>query len=185
MTAIHAPPHPPPQSQPTDLAAVVRSHQAGVWRYLRYLGADDAEADDLTQETFLAFAKAEFAERCPRQTASYLRVIARNQLLALRRRQQREISTVELEAAESVWAEAVDSDGGLESYLDALRDCLSELDGRPRQAIDFHYRDGDGREAIAAKLDMKPDGVKSLLRRTRDLLRECVQRKVNAQKVVS
>jgi DNA-directed RNA polymerase specialized sigma24 family protein len=74
----------------------------------------------------------------------------------------------------------VGADGSLAGYLEALRDCVAQLQGRPREAIDLHYRDGVGREAIAAKLEMKPDGVKSLLRRTRELLRECVQRKVNS-----
>jgi RNA polymerase sigma-70 factor (ECF subfamily) len=179
MTAIHAPPQ-PPQSPSIDLATLVQTHQAGVWRYLRYLGAERTEADDLTQETFLAFTRAEFVQRDERQTAGYLRTVARNQLLVLRRRQDREINTVDLEAADSVWATAADADGSLDGYLDALRTCLDELRSRPRQAIDLHYRDGSGREAIARQLDMKPDGVKSLLRRTRDLLRECVQRKVSA-----
>ena len=162
------------------MATLVHIHQAGVWRYLRFLGAERTEADDLTQETFLAFARAQFVERDPRQTAGYLRTVARNQLLVLRRRQHREISTVELEAADSVWAAAAGPDGSLNDYLYALRDCVEQLEGRPREAIDLHYRDGAGRESIAAKLDMKPDGVKSLLSRTRELLRECVDRKMNA-----
>ena len=105
-------------------------HQAGVWRYVRFLGADAREADDLTQETFLALARGEFVERDERQTAGYLRVVARNQLLALRRKQNREISTVELEAADSVWAAAAGPDGSLAGYLDALRECVEQLEGR-------------------------------------------------------
>lgn len=178
MNAIHAPPQPSGDLASSDLATLVRSHQAGIWRYLRFLGAERTEADDLTQETFLAFTKAHFIERGPPQTAGYLRTIARNQLLAHRRRQQCEISTVALEAADSVWAAATGPDGLLDGYLDALRDCLGELEGRPRQAIDLHYRDSVGREAIAAELQMKPDGVKSLLHRTRDLLRQCIERKL-------
>jgi len=165
---------------PANLATVIHQHQAGVWRYVRFLGADCTEADDLTQETFLAFARSEFAERCERQTAGYLRVVARNQLLALRRKQNREISTVELEAADSVWAAAAGPDGSLNEYLDALRECVEQLDGRARRAVDLHYRDGAGRDAIAAELEMKPDGVKTMLRRTRQLLRECVERKTNS-----
>ena len=38
----------------TDLDALVRRHQAGVWRFARALGAQPAEADDLTQEAFVA-----------------------------------------------------------------------------------------------------------------------------------
>ena len=181
MTAIQDQPQragaSPPPSGPPDLASLVQTHQAGVWRYVRFLGADRSEADDLTQNTFLAFARSEFVERCDRQTAGYLRVVARNQLLALRRKQNRQISTVELEAADTVWAAAAGPDGSLTEYLDALRECVEQLDGRTRQAIDMNYRDCASREAIAAKLEMKPDGVKTLLRRTRQLLRECVERK--------
>ena len=172
----------PPPCGPPAFAGLVRTHQAGVWRYMRFLGADRSEAEDLTQETFLAFARSEFVERCDRQTAGYLRVIARNQLLALRRKQNREINTVELEAADTVWAAAAGPDGSLTEYLDALRECVEQLDGRARRAVDLQYREDAGREAIAAKLEMKPDGVKTLLRRTRQLLRECVERKTSTSK---
>jgi RNA polymerase sigma-70 factor (ECF subfamily) len=183
MTAIEEPPQAatPPAEQPIDLSTLVRRHQAGVWRYVRFLGADGTEADDLTQETFLALARGQFVERDERQTAGYLRVVARNQLMALRRRQNREANTVELEAADGVWAAAAGPDGSLTKYLDALRDCLDKLEGRARQAIDLQYNDHAGREAIASQLGMQPDGVKTLLRRTRAILRECVERKIKTE----
>ena len=83
-----------------DLAGIIDRHQADVWRYLRYLGADSNDADDLTQETFLALNRAKFQHRSNGETAAYLRTIARNQLLMFRRLQGREIDTVQLEAAE-------------------------------------------------------------------------------------
>src|SRR6476659_4985987 len=175
MTAIDQKPR--QMDEPANLASLVERHQAGVWRYVRFLGANAAEADDLTQETFLALARAEFVERDERQTAGYLRVVARNQLLVLRRKQHREISTVDLEAADSVWAAASGSDGSLANYLDALRECLEQLEGRARQAIDLQYHDQLGLESSAAELGMQPESVKTLLRRTRDVLRTCVERK--------
>jgi RNA polymerase sigma-70 factor, ECF subfamily len=178
MTAIDQ--YPRKTEEPADLASLVRQHQAGVWRYVRFLGADTTEADDLTQETFLALARGGFVERDELQTAGYVRVVARNQLLALRRKQNREIDTVGLEAADSVWAAAAGPDGSLSIYLDALRECLAQIEDRARQAIDMHYHDEAGREAIASQLGMQPDGVKTLLRRTRDVLRECIQRKINS-----
>jgi RNA polymerase sigma-70 factor (ECF subfamily) len=171
----------PPPAGRFDLTRLVQQHQAGVWRYVRFLGAERAEADDITQETFLAIARAAFVEHDDSQTAGYLRVVARNQLLALRRKQRREVGTVELEAAESVWAAAAGPDGSLAAYLDALGECVAGLEGRSRQAIDLHYRDGADREAIATALDMKPDGVKTLLRRTRHALRECIERKLKSE----
>lgn len=178
MTALSQAPDAPPDTESTPtLAALVRQHQSGVWRLLRCLGADAAEADDLTQETFLALARSGFRHESPPQTAAYLRTTARNQLLMLRRRQKRQISTVAIDAAQAVWAERVEQ-SGWQAFADALRACTEKLEGRARQAIDLAYQDGLGRDQIADQLGMKADGVKTLLRRTRTVLRECIERSV-------
>lgn len=165
--------------QRLDLARLVRDRQAEVWRYLRYLGAESAEADDLTQETFLAVARSTFVEESDAQTAGYLRTVARRQLLMLRRKQQRRCETQGLEAAESVWADAMWRDrthtDQWQDQVDAARGCVEKLDGRVRQAIDLAYRQSASREAIAETLAMTADGVKTLLRRTRQKLRECIE----------
>jgi len=169
-----------------DLPALIDQHQADVWRYLRYLGAEAADADDLTQETFLALSRSVFEERSINETAAYLRTVARNQLLMFRRFQGRQIDTVQLEAAEQVWAETAESPGvegrGMNTILETLADCLKTVDGRAREAIHLFYREDLSRTAMAAALDMKPEGIKTLLRRTRDLLRDCIQRKTSKQR---
>jgi RNA polymerase sigma-70 factor, ECF subfamily len=166
----------PPRTE-FDLARLVREHQADLWRYLRYLGAASEDADDLTQETFLAIARTPFELRSRGETAAYLRTAARNQLLMLRRRQGRECSTVEIGAAEEVWAAATPA-GDTSGRMDALSECYEALAGRAREAIDRFYRDGGSREEIAAALGVTADGVKSLLRRTRASLRECIERRL-------
>ncbi|MEM8944588.1 MAG: sigma-70 family RNA polymerase sigma factor [Planctomycetota bacterium] len=165
---------------PTDLAELVARHQADVWRYLRYLGADAADADDLTQETFLALSRSNFEQRSDRKTAAYLRTVARNQLLMFRRFQGRAIDTVQLEAAEQVWAGTV-SEEGLPGILALLTECLKTLDGRAREAIHLCYREDLSRKAMASALSMRPEGIKTLLRRTRDALRDCIERKTKSQ----
>jgi RNA polymerase sigma-70 factor (ECF subfamily) len=155
-----------------DLAGLVDEYQANVWRYLRFLGATPADADDLTQETFLAVSRSSFQQRSHQETASYLRTVARNQLLQARRREGREVDTVEITAAEQIWATVTNMD----SYLAVLGDCLEKLDGRARTVINRFYVDRHRRTEIAAELNMKPEGVKTLLRRTRDILRNCIER---------
>lgn len=159
-----------------DLGQLVREHQADVWRYLRYLGASAVDADDLVQETFLAVARSRFEQHSRHETAAYLRAVARNQLLMSRRRADREISTVALAAAEQVWSTTMDR-AGCDGFLAALADCWEQLTGRAREVVDGLYRDHQSREELAVKLEMQPDGVKTLLRRTRELLRQCVERR--------
>ena len=167
-----------------DLRSLIETHQSEVWRYLRYLGAQSAEADDLTQETFLSVARSKFEKRTDRESARYLRTTARNQLISLRRKQSREVLTDQFEADETCWEQ--NSSGDLWDFqIDAIRDCVEQLEGRAKQAINLHYREKTSRQAIAELLGMKPDGVKTLLRRTRALLRECVQRAMNQSSVLS
>jgi RNA polymerase sigma-70 factor (ECF subfamily) len=167
------------RTPPANLADLVRTHQAAVWRYLRFLGCDEAGADDLTQETFLAVHRRPFEERSPESTAGYLRTVARNLFLMQVRRGRRQLPTdgFDLDLADEVFARFVRQDGG-EAYLDALRDCVAGLSGRARQAVELFYHDDRSRADVARELEMTEDGVKSLLRRTRDLLRKCVEGKV-------
>lgn len=162
--------------QPTTTELVHR-FQADIWRYLRFLGCPESAADDLTQETFLAVIRRPFEYRGDAAAVAYLRKVARNQLLMSLRSSRRAPSTEELEAAENVWARNVGAD--YDAYLDALEACLDSLVGRQKQVVDLHYRDGQSRKTVAAELDMTDDGVKTLLRRTRARLRECVERRLN------
>jgi RNA polymerase sigma-70 factor, ECF subfamily len=155
---------------------LVRRHQAEIWRYLRFLGCENGQAEDLTQETFLAVLRHPPDDLGAAATRAYLRTAARNQFLTHLRRLERP-QPVDLELAESVWAEAHAGDGG-DAYLDALGECLQQLEGRAQTAIHMAYREGSSRAQIAAAMEMSEDGVKTLLRRTREILRECVERRV-------
>lgn len=159
-----------------DLAALMRAHQAGVWRYLRVLGCDSSLADDLTQETFLAAYRTGFEQRDEKSTRAYLRTVARNAFLKSRRHAGKVVNVEELERLEREWVQLA-QDGG-EAMTEALRRCLEKLEERPRRALDGFYGTDKSREAVARELGMTDDGLKSLLRRTRELLKECIERKL-------
>jgi len=165
------------EGQTADVVALAGTHRLGVWRYLRFLGCDDAVADDLTQETFLAVARKPPDDRGTPAMAAYLRTAARNLFLMRLRKSRRQPILEDLDLADSVWREFARNDGG-DAYVEALQVCVDELNGRARRAIDLQYRHGASRQQIAETLDITPDGVKTLLRRTRELLRRCVERRV-------
>lgn len=167
-----------PQSlSPSEL---IRQHQTGLWRYLRFLGCSAHEAEDLVQETFLSVLRQSFEQRSSTETAAYLRTVAKNLFLMAMRKADRAPAFCDLELADTVWAEFAQQDGG-QRHLDLLRDCLEALPQKSRQAINLRYRDEQSREEMAVSLEMTLDGVKSLLRRIRTSLRECVQRKQSAE----
>lgn len=169
-----------------DAARLIQEHQAGVWRYLRVLGCDAAEAEDLTQETFLAVLQKPFQDYQRAATAAYLRQIARNLLISSRRRSARgaavqkemvEKEMAEWNAAEAAWLRWSGQDDG-QARLAALRRCLQTLTARARQALELRFGQQASRNAIAAALGMSEDGAKNVLQRAKQHLRTCIEQEI-------
>jgi len=150
---------------------LVRSRYREVWRYLRFLGASTSSADDLTQETFLAFLRKPGALRDPDAAGAYLRVVARNLFLKSLRGKAAEAlpEDVEAYADDLAW----------EACLRALEGCVEALDERSRRALEWLYGEGAERAAIGERLGLDVEGVKTLLRRARERVRTCVERKLS------
>ena len=163
------------QGQRLDPAASARlyaAHADGVRRYLRVLGAG-GELDDLVQQTFVVLLERPFEQRSEAATAAFLRSTARH--LFLRRNRG---LLPQVEAADEVWDRCCgDRDG--QGYVDALRVCLQQLGGRARSMIELRYGHELGRDGVARALGMKPDGVKTALRRIRAALKACIERRLS------
>jgi RNA polymerase sigma-70 factor (ECF subfamily) len=163
---------------PLDLAALVRRHQLGLWRYLRALGARGDLAEDLLQDTFLVALDRLHEDRGEAAVATFLRETARH-LWLRRRRDQGRREVLLAEFVEAKWRDVAAADDG-ERWLEALRSCVDGLDGKARDAVQRSYRDGEDRRTIALALGMKENGVKTLLQRVRAVLRACVERRLGA-----
>src|SRR5262245_19663403 len=172
-----------------DLETLVRSHQAEIYRYVRYLGATErATAEDLVQETFLAAFKSHDPPPLgdPRRQSAWLRGIARNLFLAHCRKNRNSpvrVDSSSVEHAESVWAGEFLRQGDGFDYVEALRRCLGSLGQKQRHFLDLRYTQKKSRVEMAQLLKMTEDGIKSALQRIRAMLMDCIQRKVESDKV--
>lgn len=160
---------------PNDFETLVRAYQSGLWRYLRFLGCDESLAEDLVQETFLAAYRKPPAKRDAAAVSAYLRTIARNKYMNAARGAKSTSRQLALYAAEQVWIDCAGEDGG-HGYLEALRACLKRLHEKPKQALSLLYKDRLPMDAIAGRLNLSAQGVKTLLRRSKELLRDCIER---------
>ena len=173
-----------------QLESLIRTHQAMVYRYLRYMGAAADVAEDVAQETFFAAYKSgtvplEDAEMEGGRCAAWLRGVARNQLLMhFRKARTNPVSSdptvleQALNQADEVWATELLRNGDGFDYAEALQKCLERLQGTQRKVLDMFYAEEYSRAQIAETLNMSEDGIKSLLRRVRSALRNCVQNRL-------
>ena len=160
-----------------DVAQLVKNHQADVWRYLQVLGCDRALADDLTQETFLSVIRRPFEVRSDAGTRAYLRLVARNLFIDSLRRAGRAVSTDELDLLDREREQFAGADGG-DSRVEALRECLKTLTDRVRKAIHLRFSDGLSWEVSGTELGLSAEGAKSMIRRARAALRDCIESRI-------
>jgi RNA polymerase sigma-70 factor, ECF subfamily len=172
------------------LELMVRTHQAMVYRYLRFMGAAADVAEDVAQETFLAAYRSgsvpvEDAAAEGGRCAAWLRGVARNQLLMyFRKARSNPVSADPVvlqqsldEADEVFHTELLRNSDGFD-YHEALQACLAGLQGTQRKLLDMFYGEEFSRAQIGEALNMTEDGVKSFLRRVRAALRTCVLRRL-------
>lgn len=176
--AVPAAKEPGPEIRPgrvgDELEGTVRRHLLGTWRFLLALGCPAQLADDLTQEAFLvAWRKRAYALE-PAALGAFLRRTAR--FLWLRSKKPQPIPERLADAVEQLWVRECAADGG-EELGRAVRACVDELADKPARAVNLVYGHGMTRAQAAAALDMRENGVKTLLQRTRAVLRECLRRK--------
>ncbi len=180
-------PSTPPPSQPAqphpsggfDPVRLIQDYQAGVWRYLRALGCEAAQAEDLTQETFLAALQHPFQDINPAATSAYLRKIAFSLFISYRRRAGKVTAVEDIEEFDRDWSRWAGQDQG-EALLDALRECLQDLTERARQALLMRFREQSTRAEIAAALDITEHGAKNLMQRAKQQLRTCIESKITS-----
>ena len=165
------------------------AHQAEIYRYVRYLGAVPATAEDIVQDTFLAALRrmAPWERLNAVSRAAWFRGIARNLFLQSCRKARRGETVVDpahLADAETIWRDEFLRDGDGFDYLEALRKCLEALPDRERRAVTLRYHERVSRKRMADLLHLSEEGIKSLLRRIRAALAECVSKRLaleNAQ----
>lgn len=166
-----------------DLSAfskLVLRHQWSVRAFLLARLSRKHEAEDLAQETFLTAWRGRMNFDLSRPFAPWLRGIAENHLRNhLRKFRAEPIGGNEAlqllldQHAESQYPGKGDSD-----LADAMRECVSRVDGEARQLLMSRYAEGLSIAEICSITGKKHSSVTMKLHRLRLALAECVEAKL-------
>jgi RNA polymerase sigma-70 factor (ECF subfamily) len=148
-----------------------------VWRFLRWLGADCALADDLAQEAMLRLVKQPPHATATNVLAAWLRTTALRLFTTARARRREDVPFDDETALLAAWQRWAAHDAG-SSRLDALDACLRNLAPTSRSALDLVYRHRLPLPQVAALLQLRVPGLKSLLARTRAQLHRCIEHRL-------
>jgi len=166
-------------SDAARIAQLVVKYRHGILAYLYGVVPDAHVAEDLFQEVcVVAVQKAgEFQDGT--SFVAWARTIARNKLREhLRRRTGVVVDDAFFDGIESAF-DAVQGSIDPDARKDALRRCLGEIQDRARQMLVWRYEEGLTAEGIAGRTGQSRAAVNSLLQRVREILRECVERRIS------
>jgi len=175
---------PPQTDRAADpIEAWVAQHQRGAWRYLCFLGGERTFLEDILQDALLAAVEKGIHQKPDRMAAAWLRGTIHNLFLMGLRQRRTQPALRELSDEASVaaaFAEYGGDSGTGDELIIAMRACVERLAPRARSAVDLFYRVAKRRDVIATELGITVEGVKTMLRRTKDDLRTCVENKMEA-----
>ena len=155
--------------------------QPAVSQFVASLIRDHWAARDIVQNTSLALLNkfSDYDEARP--FLPWALGIAKFEILGYRRdvARSRIVSDTELlERYAQTWAELAPR---LHRETDALQHCVGRLKGRPRQVIELSYAQGQTSEAIGRQLNLTALNIRAILKRTREILKRCVERQLAPQ----
>lgn len=138
-----------------------------VWAYVAHITGDRALADDLLQESYYRFLRAERTFASDAHRRSYLFRIATN-LVHDRHRRGRGVVDVPVPAEHEPRAlvDGRDVAGETERRMDLAR-AMARLKPREREMLWLAYAHGSSHEEIAASLGLRRASIKVLLFRAR------------------
>jgi RNA polymerase sigma-70 factor (ECF subfamily) len=155
---------------------LVRRYYAGVYSYLRWLGREDALAEDLTQETFMQVWQHPPEVRGETALRAWVYRIARNQYLQHRRRAGLEtVALVDADDTADLSTPGPDLRLEQAELCRAVRGAVEKLPDHYREVIVLHNLEGLSLDQVSAVLDIPTGTVKSRRAKAFKKLRELLQ----------
>lgn len=175
--------------RPEALSRLVEMHTPALLAGALGLGFPPSEAEELVQDTFVAFLSALERFEGRSQVKTYLFGILYNKALELRRRQGREETTDEIEKivdsrfdSRGHWTrppKGPEDEARISELGRMINDCAGGLGIKERAA--FYLKEGERQstEHICNMLGISPTYLGVLLFRARNKLRECLEGTMN------
>ena len=159
-------------AEPPSFQELVERHYAALYRFAYSLACNETEAADLTQQTYLTWARKGGQLRDPSQAGAWLFTTLYREFLRGRRREQN-LATIPLDDhTEELVSLTSDAAQALDAVL--VQEALLGLEETHRAVLSLFYLSGHTYREMAAILDVPIGTVMSRLARAKGELRRAL-----------
>ncbi len=160
-----------------DTEAFIRllsEHERGLYLYVMSMAPQASDADDILQEAKVVMWRHFGDFKLGTNFGAWARKVAFYQVLAYRKRKQRDRLCFSDRFVELVAEELKDDESHLEARYQSLASCVAKLDPEHQRIVNLRYEGGESIEAIAEAVGRTSGAVYRVLSRIRKSLHACV-----------
>ncbi len=157
-------------------------HQQALLSFVHSIEPNSADAQDIVQEVFLAVSKKAATWSTGTNFHAWICTVARYEVLNFQRARARRAARLDQDVVELVCAESPPDLEEFEHRVSLVRKCLDRLSPKARKLILLRYHNALMPEAIASTVGWTVNSVRVALTRSRQILRECLERQLSLEK---
>lgn len=167
----------------SNVVRLLMEHRASLFSYIYTAVRDFDVAEEVFQEVSVAVCESYESFEPGTNFRAWAREIARRRVLAEWRSTGRFPGLLSDKSLRQIEAgfEDVETRWASGDRIAALRKCLGTLSPTVRRILELRYVNQLSLSDLAARLDRKGEGVRKALYRTRQSLRECIERRLRAE----
>lgn len=160
---------------------LMTTHERLVYGYILSLVPNWADADEILQETNIRLWEEFDKFVIGTNFAAWAIRVAHFQVLTWRKKVNRSRLVFDQRVIDAIAAEPSWTDEAYESRQQALGECVSNLPGHSRDLLRNCYVRGTKIKDVANRLNRTPASVYKALERIREVLHDCIKRKLDKQ----
>lgn len=162
---------------------LVTRFQSRLFAFISALLAGDGGASDVLQETNVVLWEKASSYNPESSFAAWAYRVAHYQVMAYRKRQQRDRRLVFNDDLVSTLVDEFQDDDDYDDSLSALQSCLGKLAQPHRLLVRQRYEQNRSVSDLAASMGQKANSVAATLYRIRKVLLDCVERALRTEGV--
>jgi RNA polymerase sigma-70 factor (ECF subfamily) len=168
-----------PPDRAEEFVFLLARHERALGAYVMTMVPHPHDADDILQEAKVVMWRHFGKFETGTNFGAWARKIAFHQVLAHRKRRQRDRLDFSDDFIRAVADEAEHSAAHLERREHALQDCVSQLPVEHREVVRLRYHEGLPLEELESRLGRTVCAIYRQLSRVRQVLHECVSKKLS------
>lgn len=168
----------PPAARVDEFVRLLGQNQRRVFLYVLSLVPRWTDAEEIVQETNLLLWREFHQFQSGTNFAAWACKVAFHQVLAWRKRRQRDRLQFDHDVLEQIGLQAQALGDELDDRVAALADCLERLPSPQRELIRLRYNEAQSIEAIASSQQRTVEAVYRALSRVRQILYDCISHKL-------